>query len=97
MREIQYARDLLVDHFEANNGIRLPLVPVLAKHCDRQFAIHFCHCQSPWDSLPFIVSEVGRFVDGTGKTVRDAELSIRANEFAESFPIALIEPVDVEV
>ena len=97
MREIHDAHDALVVHFESSNGIWPPLVLVLAKHDYCQLAIHFCHCQSPWQSLPFIVSEVWRFVDGAGKAIRDAESSIRANEFAESLPIALIEPFHVEM
>jgi len=36
-------------------------------------------------------------VDGTGKAIRDAKSSIRANEFAEPFPITLIESLDVEM
>jgi hypothetical protein len=67
---------------------------VLAQRDDCQLAVHFCHCQSPRHRLSFIDPEVWRFVDGTGKAICDQESSIRANKFAESFPIALI--VDVK-
>jgi len=97
MRVIRDAHDVLIDHFEPSNGIRPPLVLVLAKHHDCQLAVHICNCQSPWHSLPFVVPEVWRFIDGTGKAIRDAKSSIRANEFAESLPITLIEPVGVEM
>ena len=91
------AHDVLIDHFESSNRIRSPLASVLAQHYDCQLAVHFCNCQSPRHSLPFIVPEVWRFVDATGKAICDAESSIRANEFAEPLPITLIEPVDVEM
>ncbi len=97
MREIYDAHDVLIDHFESSNRIRPPLVLVLAKHYDCQLAVHFCHCKSPRHSLPFIVPEIWRFVDGTTKTICNAESSIRADEFAESLPVTIIESVDVEV
>ena len=97
MRVVHDAHDALIDHFESSNRIRLPFVPVLAMHENGQLAVHFCNRQSPWHSLPLIVPEIWRFVDGTGKPISNAESSIRANEFAESVPIALVEPVDVEM
>ena len=97
MRVIHNARDVLIDHFEASHGIRPPLVPVLAQRNNCKLAVHFCHRQSPRHRLAFIIPEVWRFVDRTGKAIRDAELSIRANQFAESLPILLIKPVDVEM
>lgn len=99
MREIHDAHDVLIDHFEPCKGIRTPLALalVLAKYHDCQLAVHFCHCQSPRHSLPFIVSEIWRFVDATGKAICDAESSIRANELAKPLPITLVESVDVQM
>jgi hypothetical protein len=97
MRVIHDARDALINHFEASNRIRPPLVPLLAQHYDCQLAVHFCNCQSPWHSLPFIVSEVWRFVYGAGKAICNTELSIRGNELAESLPITLIESIDLKM
>jgi hypothetical protein len=41
----------------------------LAPNDDCQLAIHFCHCQPPRYGQAFIVPEVRRFVDGTGKAI----------------------------
>src|SRR6267142_725258 len=97
MQVVHDAQDVLIDHFESSNRIRRPFVPVLALHHDCQLAVHFCNCQSPRHSLLFVLPEVRRFVDPTGKAICDAESSIRANEFAKPLPITLIEPVDVEM
>src|SRR5258708_13346978 len=95
MRVIHDAHDVLIDHFEASDRIRRPLLPVLAQYYDCQLAVHFCNFQSPRHSLSFVVPEVWRFADGTGKAICDAESSIRANKFAESLPITLIESADL--
>ncbi len=79
MRKIHDSRDVLIDHFESNHRIRPPLVPVLVQRDNCQLAVHFCNRQPPWHSLPFIVPEVWRFVDRTGKAICDPESSIRAN------------------
>ena len=97
MPVVHDAYDVLIDHFESSNRIRPPLVPVFSKHNYGQLAVHICNRQSPWHSLPLIVSEIWRFVDRAGKAICDAESSIRADEFAESLPITLIEAVDVEM
>src|SRR6266550_1868230 len=91
MRVIHDAHDVPIDYFDASDRIRRPLVPVLAQHYDCQLAVHFCNCQSPRHALSFVVPEVWRFADGTGKAICDAESSIRANKFAEPRPITLIE------
>lgn len=95
MRVIRNARDVLIHHFESSDGMRPPLVLVLAQRDDCQLAVHFRH--SPGYCQAFIVPEVWRFVDGTGKAICNAESSIGANELAQSIPVTLIEPVDVEM
>ena len=39
MRVIHYARDVLINHFEASDGMRFPLAPVLAQRDDCQLAV----------------------------------------------------------
>src|ERR1700730_1901065 len=97
MPVIHNARDVRADYFDASDRSRLPVVAVLVQRDDHQLAVHFRHRQSPWHCLAFIVLEIWRLVDGTDKAIYDAQLSVRANEFAESLPITLIESVDVEV
>src|SRR5260370_29667753 len=97
MPVVHDAHDALINHFEASNRIRPPLVPVLAQDYDCQLAVHFSNCQSPWHCLAFVVPEIWRFVDGTGKAICDAKSSIGANQFAEPLPIPLVKSVDVEV
>jgi len=97
MGVIHDTHNVLIYHFEAHDRIRPPLVRVLAQRDDCQLAMHFCHCQSPRYCLAFVVAEVWLFVDGSGKTICDAESGIRADEFAESIPITLVEAVDVEM
>ena len=97
MRVIRDVGDLLICHSQSSDGTGPPFVSVLAQRDDCQLAVHFCHRQPPRNGLAFIVSEVGRFVEGSDKAICDAESSIRADEFAESFPITLIEAVDVEM
>jgi hypothetical protein len=97
MRVIRDVHDLLICHLEAGDGRGSPFVSVWAQRDDCQLAVHFCHCQSPRHSLVFIVPEVGRFVERSDEAICDAESSIRADEFAESVPITLIEAVDLEM
>src|ERR1700712_3321061 len=97
MRVVDDADDVAICHFEASDGSGPPLVFVPAQDDESQVAVHLSDCQSPWQGLAFIVPEVGRFVEGSGKAVCDAESSIRADEFTKSLPIALIETVDVEM
>ena len=97
MRVVHDARDVLIDHFESGHRIRPPLVPVLPHHDDCHLAVHFCHCESPRHSLPIIISEVWRFVERPGKAIYNAQLSVRANQFAESVPITFIKSIDVEM
>src|ERR1700704_4856300 len=97
MRVIDDLHDVLIRNLESSGGTGPPFVSVRAERDDCQLAVHFCHCQSPRHRLAFIVSEVWGFVDGSGKAIGDAESSIRADEFAESFPVTLVEPVDVEM
>jgi hypothetical protein len=96
MRVIHDAQNVLIDHFKAGDRIGPPFVPVLAKRNDCQLTVHFCHYHSPRHCQSFIVPEVWRFVDVAGKAICDTESSIRPNEFADPFPISLIEPVNVE-
>ena len=97
MRVIRDVRDVLICHLESNDGTGPPFVSVLAQRDDCQLAVQFCYRQPPRHGLAFIVPEVGRFVEGSDKAICDAESSIRADEFAESLPITLIEAVDVEM
>jgi hypothetical protein len=97
VRVIDDVRDVPIYHLEPSDGMRSPIAPVFTQRDDRQLAVHFCYCQSPRHSLPFIVSEVWRFVERSDKAIGDAESRIRADEFTESLPITLIEPVDVEM
>lgn len=97
MRVIDDVHDVLIYDHETGDGIEPPIIAVLTQGDDCQLAVHLCHRKPPRHGLAFIVPKVGRFVEGSGKTIRNAESSIRPDEFAESFPITLIEAVDVEM
>ena len=71
MRVVHDAYDVVIYHFKSSDRFRPPLVPTLAQRDDCQLAIHLCHCQPPRYRQAFIVPEVRRFVDGTGKATNN--------------------------
>jgi hypothetical protein len=96
MRVVHDARDVLINHLESGHRIRPALVSVLPHYNDCQLTVHFRHGESPRHSLSIIISEVRRFVERPSKAVYNAQLSIRANQFAESVPITFVKSIDVE-
>ena len=79
MRVVRDVRDVLICHLESGDGTGSPFVSVLAQRD---------HCHSPSTSatacrhdtdLAFIVPEVGRFVQGSGKAIDNAKSSVRAD------------------
>jgi len=96
MRVIHDAHDVTIDYFEASDRLRRPLVPVLAHHYDCQLDVHFCNCQSLRLAPSFVVPEVWRFIERPCKAIYNAQLSVRANQFAESVP-TFIKSIDIEM
>ena len=97
MRVVRDVQDVLICRLNSSDGVGPPFVSIWAHRDNCQLAVHFCHSQSPWHGLAFVVPEVGRFVEGSGQAIGHAESSVGADELAESVPITLIEPVDIEM
>ena len=79
MRVIHDTHDVLIDHFETSDRSRPPLVAVFLQRDDHQLAVHFCHRQPPRHCLAFIVLEIWRFLERTGKAIYNAQLSVRTD------------------
>ena len=97
MRVVDDVHDMLIYDHETGDGIEPPIIAVLTQCDDCWLAVHLCHRKPPRHDLAFIVPKEWRFVEQSGKTIGNAESSIRSDKFAESFPITLIEAVDVEM
>lgn len=94
---IHDAGDVFIYYLDSSDGTGPPFVSVWEQGDDGQLAIDLCDGEPPGHGLAFIVPEVWRFVEGSGKAIGYAEPRVGSDEFAESVPIALVEPVDVEM
>ena len=83
-------------NIEPNDSFNFPhTVPEIEEN-DRGLAVHLAQCQPPRRPHSFVHAKVARIGEAARESIGNEQAGIGADQFAQSIPVAPVEPLDVK-
>ena len=83
-------------HFDPNYSRDLPRAGAEMQENDSRLTIYLAECQTPGYAHARIDTEIAAIREAAGVSIGHEQSGVGADQFAESIPILVIEPFDVQ-